>query len=57
MFEDDICLCASMKCLRRNECLRGDGRKKKKGIYTISDFTQECNQNNNYKMFVRGEKV
>ena len=57
MFEDDICLCGAMKCLRRNECLRGDGRKRKKGIYTISDFSQECNQNNNYKMFIKGEKV
>lgn len=52
MFEDDICLCGSKECPRYDECLRGNGTKKK-GIYTISLLRECCNQNNNYTMFIK----
>ena len=55
MFENDICLCASKECPRYDECIRGE-LTKKKGIYTISFLREICNQNNNYEMFIKGEK-
>ena len=51
LFEDDICLCASIECPRYEECIRG-GVNKKQGIYTISYLKEVCNQNNNYEMFI-----
>ena len=55
MWEDDICLCASKECPRYDECLRGNGTKRK-GIYTISMLREVCNQNNNYEYFIKMEK-
>lgn len=56
MVMNDICRCASIKCPRYNECLRGDGYNHPKGIYTISEFSSVCNQNNNYKEFISTDK-
>ena len=52
---EDICLCASIKCPRYSECLRGDGYKHPDGIYTVSELSSVCNQNNNYKEFIKVE--
>ena len=56
MVMDDICVCMSIKCPRYDKCMRGDGYKRKDGIYTVSDLQQECNQNNNYKLFIGAEE-
>lgn len=55
MFEDDICLCASKKCPRYDECVRG-GLTKREGIYTIALLREICNQNNDYIMFIGENK-
>lgn len=52
MVIDDICLCASIKCPRYDKCIRGDGYKHVKGIYTVSELASICNQNNNYEMYI-----
>ena len=56
MVMEDMCVCMSIECPRYVECMRGDGYKRKDGIYTVSDLKQECNQNNNYKLFIGAEK-
>lgn len=56
MFEDDICLCASIECPRYNDCMRGDNYKRVDGVYTVSFLKEVCNQNNNYAMFIKLEK-
>lgn len=48
---EDICRCASHKCPRYDKCMRGDGYKRE-GIYTISNLSEVCNQNNNYEMYI-----
>ena len=55
MVMDDICVCMSIKCPRYDKCMRGDGYKRKDGIYTVSNLAEVCNQNNNYEMYI-GEK-
>lgn len=52
---DDICLCASKECPKYDKCLRGNGYKKAKGIYTVSLLSEICNTLNNYEMFIRME--
>ena len=52
MIMDDMCRCGSIKCPRYDKCLRGDGYEFPKGIYTISNLAEVCNQNNNYEMFI-----
>lgn len=48
---EDVCRCASIECPRYEECARGEDNHST-GIYTISNLAEECNQNNNYKMFI-----
>ena len=55
-FMDDMCVCRSIECPKYDECMRGDGYKRPEGIYTVSMLATECNQNNNYKLFIQGEK-
>lgn len=53
MIMDDICLCGSINCPRYDECARGDGYKHPTTeIFTVSNFAEICNQNNNYKEFI-----
>ena len=33
MVMEDMCVCMSIKCPRYGECMRGDGYKRKDGIY------------------------
>lgn len=53
---DDMCVCRSIECSRYDECTRGDGYKRPAGIYTVANLAEECNQNNNYKLFIQGVK-
>lgn len=52
---EDICRCASKDCEKYNECYRGKGHHWKPGIYTFSMLKQECNKENNFKLFIKGE--
>ena len=53
---EDMCVCMSIKCPRYDRCIRGDGYKRPESIYTIANLAEECNQNNNYKMFIGAKK-
>ena len=55
MWENDICLCASEDCPKYQDCLRGAGIKRQ-GIYTISILSEICNEQTNYKCFIKTEK-
>ena len=56
MMLEDICVCRSIECPRYDECARGDGYERPEGVYTVSNLAEVCNQNNNYNMFIQGEK-
>ena len=56
MVMEDTCRCISINCPRYEECARGNGYEHSAGIYTASNLIEECNQNNNYKSFIQGEK-
>ena len=53
---EDTCRCTSINCPRYEECARGNGYEHSARIYTASNLIEECNQNNNYKLFIQGEK-
>lgn len=55
-WEEDICRCASESCEKYNECFRGKGHIWKLGIYTVSLLEEVCNEKNDFKLFVKGDK-
>lgn len=47
----DVSLCSNEKCKKYNECIRG-GAERHVGIYTVSDFSKECDEVTNYAWFI-----
>lgn len=54
----DICLCASMDCVRRPTCLRATVYDKadSPGIYTMSYLGEDCNEKSDYEAYIYDDR-
>lgn len=48
----DISLCSNENCPRYKDCSRGEGEKHNPGVYTIKNFSNECNEVTNYGWYI-----
>lgn len=53
---EDICRCESKECEKYNECFRGNGHFWRMGIYSFGLLSQECNKDNDFKLFIKGDR-